>query len=209
MFGMKIDEAKSFFFDRERVLESLTAAEARVLSRGGSFIRTTAQRSMRSGGKKGAVSKPGEPPRSHGERLLRKNVLFSYDAGAKSVVVGPTALNWVHFQENSKKLSEPIPAILEYGGSYRVFEERWLAKNSYSTMWFRVDFRRRNKRAWLRFSDSGGRQGRGYVTDEYGERHETRLRTVRIAARPYMRPALDANKDKLMSLWKDAMGVAA
>ncbi len=201
-----VDQAKGFFFDRAKVLNALAATEVRVLSRIGAFIRTSAQRLMRTGGKKGAVSRPGEPPRTHDNPLLKKFLYFAYDTSQKSVVIGPTALNWLHFQTSGLGLSDTIPAILEYGGEYRVFEERFL-EGSYSTQWFRVDLRRRDRKAWLRFTDAAG--GKAFVADEYGKRRETRLRTVKIAPRPYMAPAYAANKSKLMDLWRDALNKAA
>ena len=94
--GYKMNAA---FFDSPKVMSKTTAAERRVLSRFGSFVRRRARGSIR---KRKKVSAPGKPPSAHGKKL--KLILFSYDPTKKSVVVGP------------KKFSNTnAPAGLEYG----------------------------------------------------------------------------------------------
>lgn len=55
---------------------------------------------------KEAASKPGEPPRSWGDRLLRKFILFVFEPFRRSVVIGPAKLNG----------GTTAPEVLEYGG---------------------------------------------------------------------------------------------
>lgn len=107
------------FFDKPAVTHALAAATRKSLSKGGAFIRTRARRSMRSGGKKGKSSSPGQPPRSH-KGQLRQFLIFSYDDRTKSVVVGPTLLP-------SGKRSDPLndkttPQVLEEGDTTVVRE---------------------------------------------------------------------------------------
>lgn len=197
--------SQRLFFDSEKVLKALENGERRALVRNAGFIRTIARRSLRSAGKKGKVSQPGEPPRSVTGKL-KKFLNFSYDPATRSAVIGPEGFGWLHFTTTGLDISEPIPAILEYGGEYRVFEERY-TKGPYKTLWSRVDLRRTDRKAWLRFTEENG--GRGFVSDKHGVERETRMRTVRIAKRPYMRPALDKARPRLIEMWKDTMNKAA
>lgn len=167
MFGMRVDVAKRGFFDRQFVLNATSRAERKVLSRAGAFIRRRAQTSikpaprvsvatgqvLRGRRRKGVVyrdatSKPGQPPYSHGQRLLRKYIMFSYDSQRRSVVVGPTKLNQVG----------NAPEALEKGGLTVVLT------------------------------------GRG-----------RRRRTVVLAPRPYMAPALQAELPAISQLWRDSI----
>lgn len=96
---------KSMFFDRKAVTSRVDAAARKVLSKFGAFVRTSAKHSIR---KRKAVSEPGSPPSSH-VGLLRKLIFFGYDAGRKSVVIGPTPLHG----------RAEVPPLLEYGGKVR------------------------------------------------------------------------------------------
>ena len=104
MIGLKID--KSMFFDRPKVQRAIDRGVRKVLSRFGAFVRTTARHSMR---KRKAVSQPGSPPSSH-VGLLKKLLFFGFDAGRKSVVIGPTPLRG----------QAEAPPLLEYGGKTRI-----------------------------------------------------------------------------------------
>jgi len=96
---------KQMFFDRKAVTSRVDKAARRVLSRFGAFVRTGAKHSIR---KRKAVSEPGSPPSSH-VGLLRKLIYFGYDAGRRSVVIGPTPLHG----------GAEAPPLLEYGGRAR------------------------------------------------------------------------------------------
>lgn len=102
MIGMTFQAAKGSFFDRAKVKRSVDAGTRRVLSKFGAFVRQRAKTSIR---KKKGTSPPGLPPHSH-VGLLRKFILFAYDADRKSVVIGPTLI-----REGSI-----APRLLEHGG---------------------------------------------------------------------------------------------
>lgn len=93
-----------YFFDRPIVIKSMLKTNRQALSRAGSFIRTTARRSIR---KRKKVSKKGNPPSSHSGEL-RKLIFFSYDQTRDSVVIGPLL-----FKSSG---SPTVPNILEFGG---------------------------------------------------------------------------------------------
>lgn len=83
---MNLSPVKAAFFDRAAVADRVDPAVRKAFSRFGAFVRRRAKSSIR---KRKAVSEPGKPPSSH-VGTLKKFILFSYDAAAKSVVVGPT-----------------------------------------------------------------------------------------------------------------------
>ncbi|MEW6249203.1 MAG: hypothetical protein AB1716_01025 [Planctomycetota bacterium] len=106
MLTMRI---KDLFFDKATVLRAVDKAKRAVLSKAGAFIRTTARRSIRA--KKGSAP-PGQPPHSH-EGSLRRLILFGYDPGNDSVVIGP-----VGFKRST------APNVLEFGGKTEVKRRR-------------------------------------------------------------------------------------
>jgi hypothetical protein len=84
-----VESLKRGFFDRRRVIDATVAAERRVLSRFGAFVRQRDRTSQRRG--KG-VSAPGRPPAAH-LGLVRDLTFFAYDEANRSVVEGPAKLN--------------------------------------------------------------------------------------------------------------------
>jgi len=106
MIGMDV---KRVFFDRKAVRSAVDRSARRVLSRFGAFVRRAARSSIR---KRKRASAPGEPPSSH-TGLLRRFIFFGYDAGKRSVVIGPARLN--------QKVGD-APAALEHGGVSTVVE---------------------------------------------------------------------------------------
>jgi len=176
---------QSGFFDRQKVIKSLTKTEQGVMSRFGAFVRTHAQGLMlrhvvrRGFGVKSKVtnrdgySKPGEPPYVH-EGSLVKRLYFAYDPATHSVVVGPDRLNMVFFDKNRKPIRGTVPGVLERGGQVTILE-----RQRRSGEWVRADLRTR--RFW------------GHMP--------TRYRTVTIAARPYMNPSLMAELPKFAPLF--------
>lgn len=103
-----------YFFDRPQVIKRLMEKERKALSGTGAFAMTLVRRSMRSGGKSGISSKPGDPPRYH-TKLLRDGILFAYDSAKNSVVVGPRKINGTAHRDTAK--------ILQYGGKVRLQEK--------------------------------------------------------------------------------------
>ena len=123
MLGLKIDAAKSNFFDREKVMKAMDSATRKALSRLGAYVRQRAKTSIRY---RNRPSIPGMPPSAHRSmpRLkrnkktgavkrqmvspLREFIFFAYDASRKSVVIGPALLNG--------RNGPMILSSLEYGG---------------------------------------------------------------------------------------------
>lgn len=142
MMLLKIEAAKKNFFDRGSVTDPAEKARRRVHSKLGAYVRQRARTSIR---KRKRASTPGSAPHSH-VGLLRDLIFFSNDEAARSVVIGPAALN------------RPTGAtwLNEYGGTANIMS------------------------------------------------HGKRL-AANYPARPYMRPAFEAELPKLSAMWRDAI----
>lgn len=118
MLTLRPEKTQRFFFDRDLVAQRVRRQEAKQLSRIGAFVRTTARRSMRSGGKRRVSSPPGTPPRVHVGYL--KNFLpFVFDPSTRTVVVGPLSLT---------RASGYVPNLLEFGGTNPKTGKRYAAR---------------------------------------------------------------------------------
>lgn len=179
MIGMKLEAAKSNFFDSEAIKSRTTPAERRVLSKFGAHVRRTARQSIRF--TKKAVSRPGQPPRSHSRDKTAsiRNILFAFDPARRSVVIGPVKLNMTQGLDSVTVIAGTVPQVLEYGGRITITEKKRLG----SSQWRRADMRR---------------------TPRAGE--VFRKRRAVIQARPFMWPAfVKEEKDTLPGLWRNAV----
>lgn len=102
MIGFRL---KYLSFDSPAVIAKVKPAKRKVLSRFGAFVRRTAKSSIR---KRKKTSTPGSPPSSH-TGLLKKFILFGYDPGKDSVVIGAKRLGG--------RGKGDVPSLLEYGGT--------------------------------------------------------------------------------------------
>lgn len=175
-FG-SVSGAQKYFFDRAAVFEAVDKQRAKILAKIGAYVRRQAQSSLRY--RKGS-SAPGRPPSVHrsasggktGRRAgqtyspLKDFLYFAYDPTTRSVVVGPAATNQVFFDSATRPVTGSVPQALEHGGAVTVLE--WLSP--YDNQWYRADLRSKRR---------------------LGERPK-RFRTYSVAARPFMRPALEA-----------------
>ncbi len=125
-----------FFLDRANVQDAIGKARARALARQGAFVRRRWKSNVLRRRKR--VSSPGSPPSIHSRDQVAtlKNILFYYDASTRTVVVGPVKLNQRNLTPSG---SISVPALLEFGGTARIQEERYRG----SQRWFRRDGRRR------------------------------------------------------------------
>lgn len=152
MFDLKINEAKSNFFDRPTV-EKLDRDARRGLAKFGSYVRRTARTSLRKARQKKlaeltheerqryrirqeyarrdglapprrplAHSKPGEPPRMI-EGSIRRFLFFSYDAENRSVVIGPTLIN---SQTGAPRTLEEGGTVITRRGSFRILPRPYM-----------------------------------------------------------------------------------
>ena len=168
-------EMKKFFFDRKVVDKAIDRQQKRAISKSLSFVRTRARSLLR---RRKRVSEPGKPPSIHSAGPGLKTVLFAYDPRIKGGIVGPVKLNQVNM---TSKGSQPVPSILELGGTVQRAEVQFLPNG----MWFRRDLRR--------------------TRSKY---HKTRNRTIPYKPRPFMGPALklEAEAGNILSPWANVVG---
>lgn len=125
-------------------------------------------------------SKPGSPPKSH-TGILKRFLYFVYDKNSSSVLIGPAKTNQVFFKGIGQPATGTVPSVLEYGGTIGTLEIFKWGK------WRRADLRSKRRNAGL----------------------PARLRRSKIAARPYMAPALAKESPKFASLWLNTIKPAA
>jgi len=103
---------KSMFFDRARVLDAMDKKTQRVLGSTGAFAQTAMQRGMRH---RKSASQPGDYPSARrGIAMLRDKILFGYDMGTKSLIVGPSKL-----ESQDKEVAasgKTVPELINFGG---------------------------------------------------------------------------------------------
>jgi hypothetical protein len=126
--------------------------------------------------KRKKVSDPGDPPHSH-TGILRRFIFFGLADNDSNVVIGPAKTNQVFFDADGKPVRGTVPQVLEEGGRIRVLEVFRFGR------WERADLRSRRRLGGL----------------------PTRLRTVKIAARPFMGPALRENLPKVDDIWRNSI----
>jgi hypothetical protein len=195
--GLRIKS--EMFFDREAVIEAVGRAGAKALSKAGAFIQRRAKSSIR---KRKKASRPGEPPSSH-VGTLRNRIYFSYDPPMRSVVVGPTPIGAVGV----------VPPTLEYGGSVPHRRNPRRHRRALGGAGeIRIDGpssrttkkNREGKLVTYAKLNTGAQVDRANRLNEelYGPEF---IAEGRIAARPYMGPALAAEMPNMPALWANSI----
>lgn len=173
---------KNGFFDRDAVLKSVAAAERKAQSKAGAYVRQSAKSSLRYRQKPSA---PGSPPSVHrGSKikgrmasLLKELIYFARDESTRSVVIGPEVIKQRFAFGHRQPSSGTVPGTLEEGGGITVVEVFVRGQ------WKRLDEAPRRK---------------------LGE-FPRRTRIVKIDARPFMRPAMEANQGKIVDAHQSSM----
>jgi hypothetical protein len=171
---------KESFFDRPKIVAALGRARSRALSKAGSFVRRRARSSMR---RRKQSSAPGQPPTAraaNGPSL--KTILFAFDGGKDSVIVGPVQLNQA---TNAIKARTTVPALHEFGETASLTESRVMPRIGQPGPW-RLATRRRTR-------------------PNANRRTESRTRTAKYPARPFMAPALAAEAPKFPDLFGNSI----
>jgi hypothetical protein len=173
--GFRMEWHRTRFHSRELVaaVGHVLAAQLQKL---GAYIRRTAKGSIRKAKK---PSKPGNPPHGHGDELLKNRIMFDWDPGTRSMVIGPEKTNQIFFDGNGSPVRGTVPHVLEYGGDIWVLE----AFNTHAQKWYRADLRSKRRLATKK----------------------TRLRKVHVEARPYMGPAFEANQQGVSGLFANSL----
>ena len=185
-------------FDRLTVEDATIKGQKEAFRRAGAVVRLTARRSIRTVKK---PSTPGNPPHARGRRF-KNSITYQSDAGG--VVVGP-----VRFQN-----FDSTPAILEYGGnrtaSLGTIVGRKLRADKVLNRQNQLPARKTKRtgkdwRAKVHNRDAMVKRLRaeGKIGDMVLTSIESReKKTFRIEPRPYMGPALDNNRDKIIKFFR-------
>lgn len=190
------------FFDRPAVKQAMDAATHKSLFKAGSYVRKRARSSIR---RRKKPSPPGSPPSAHAtSEPSLKTILYAWDPQSRSVVVGPVKLNQVQYTTAGARVS--VPKIHEFGGSVEIREwqfdatdritlemlQRFPSMWKFTREWSRRDLRWRNtarKRKWT-LSDL---------------KVKTRTRVANYPKRPFMAPALEAERPNFPELFADSI----
>lgn len=191
----------TYTFDGFKVRQAVTKGGEKAFKQAGAYVRQVARRSVRVSKKS---SKPGEPPKAKGRRF--KNSII-YEADAAGVTIGP-----IRFQDG-----DSTQAVLEFGGSRRSTLGAIIGRKArgdarlrrqtalppkkrapYAGTW-REKIARRD--AMIERLRNAGKLSKDVLTSS--EKKE--VKTFRIAARPYMGPALDKSKSKAVELFRKLM----
>lgn len=113
---------KDFFFDRKAIMDKMSGAERKAMSKIGAFIRKSARQSQKS---RKDVAAPGSPPSVHTDSKVYtlKNILFGYEPINHRVVIGPVLLSRFDRTRESGgnntlvKADSTVPALHEFGGT--------------------------------------------------------------------------------------------
>lgn len=193
---------RELFFDRRAIRRKTDRATRRVLSRFGSFVRQAARRSIR---KRKKASEPGRPPSSHAGHL-RRFIFFGYEPEKRNVVIGPSALSGPGMGE--------APEVLEYGGTAAGRKARTLSAAEFLEHGFgpvavghpngRIEKTERGVQRVTRAPIRTSRQARRAARIHNGLGIGGRKR-LKVAPRPFMRPAFEQQTPQLPSLWRDSI----
>lgn len=175
------------FFDRQAVMKLVGQKERQGLSKAGGLTRRVARQSIPFRKNRDLVSSPGRPPISHTKGLGIRTIFYSYDANSRSVICGPVRLTGTKDPKSPEKLEKGGTSIV------RVRKRRVTRGRKESN-------RRRNKSTRAR-SQAEIMAIKSYYS-EYQDQLEARMKSVTIAPRPFMGPALDKVKGQLAGLWR-------
>ncbi len=177
MIGVSISRAKGLFFDRPAVMAAVNAAARRPLEIAGRNVRTTARRSIRPARQKTAAELTDIERREYERRLRR------WQKQGRS---GPRP-------KRPLAPSQPGQPPRSVTGLLRNFLFYVYDPETQSVV---IGPARLN----------GGDGTAPSLLEFGGSARSRRYRaTVRIAARPYMQPALETERPKLAALWRNAI----
>ena len=126
-------------------------------------------------------SMPGNPPHVHAGKDQKNLKDIHFAADGDEVVIGPMKFNQVFFKGDRKPVSGTVPGTLERGGEIGILEVFKYKR------WQRADLRSKRRLAEL----------------------PLRLRMAKIAARPFMAPALKKSIPMLAKAWAGKVRRAA
>lgn len=203
-----VEVSKSMFFDRGHIEAMLGKGEAKALSKMGAYVRTTAKGSLKYATKKNASSLPGQPPRVHrGQMFTSKNkktgvtaarsasplkelIYFTFDSASKSVVIGPAKFK--------PTVRTPVPAVLEHGGTAVISIEKFTVHSASAGT---------GRKATIRQAENYRRKLQNGTLANTSRKTYRIEKTIPIAKRPFVGPALQKNLSKFAGLFANLQGL--
>lgn len=178
-------------FDSRLVREKAHEASFRSLGHASAAIRLTAKRSIR---RRKRPSLPGQPPHTP-TGALKRIIRYAVDQQKTTADIGPI-----------NEYAQTIWHLHEFGGVARK-RLRLLASHRFRVGEFGPVRKRDGKRftrARLMTEAQARRATRLVEEENQARRRESRL-LRRYPARPFMRPALDANRSRLPQFWENSV----
>lgn len=175
--GFKFDKARSFF-SSDAVKAAVDEVERKNQAQAAGFIRTSAQRSQKYGTK---PANAGDPPTAHRDGrgpLMRKRLFFAFELRTRSTIIGPERLgsgDALEAMEQGKSVRRTI--FVSDRRAARPMTDKQRAGFERIMQWKHLNRKRRN----------------------------VVVKTFRVEARPFMRPALARNLDKVSGVWADSV----
>jgi hypothetical protein len=184
---VKFEVSRVSYFDREAVIKALDGPRRRALNEMGRRIRKFAQKSLRYGDKS---SPPGSPPTAHKSRRRKRTSRSTGKVRYRSVSFLREFMEYGYDLDTKSTVVGPRRLNgtadpdsmhrLEYGGSFQGKGRTFSVKNAV------------------------GRDAKGRYTSQ-GSKTVRLAGTIRIAPRPFMGPALQAEIPGFAPLWKDSV----
>lgn len=174
--GLTVTEAKGGFFQPELIEDAATRAEINALFKGGNRIKTIAQRSMR-------------PARQRAISDLSPRELAHYRRQMKRFQSG---------ERKTKPKRGYVPS--KPGEPPRTREKKYLRLFLFSVL----DAREHGVIVGPAKLPIKGAE-KPPNTLEFGGKTHIGTREITVQARPFMRPALQAESDRTLDLWKNSI----
>ena len=184
-FGLTLKQAKAGFFDRPAVIKAMSRAEREAMTNAGAYVRRTAMQSM----------KPAK-------RYTSKKQLPRWQRRSYEIAL-----------TEAKRAGRPVP-MLPFRPSKPGQPPKYITRLLKDFVQFSYDFTSGSTivgPARLNTRQTGTGQTVPEVLEYGGFSRVSRGKTIAaVAARPYMGPALEKNRDKIASFWANTLrGVAA
>ena len=175
-------------FHTSTLKRKVEQASFRSLGHAGGAIRLTARRSIR---RRKKPSRPGSPPHTQTGRL-KQSIRYEANKSLPDVVIGPV-----------NEIAGRLWHLHEHGGIAR--KRKRLKRHRFRAGEFgpvRVKQPGKFARARLQTAAQANRATR--LIEQENQRRGA-IRPPRYPKRPFMRPALDANRSRLPKFWRDSV----
>jgi len=174
------------FIDKPAIQRAIRRAQRdpKIINRQGGMVRRSARSSIRQVQKQSTVSKPGEAPRSHKKKEYNlRTIRYEWDQSSVGTIVGPIGFG---------ATAGDVPSALEKGGTVTKIRRTYQGRS-------RKAMSAKQKAAFKRKVKAG----------EIASRKQsvigTTQATIKIAARPFMFPALRKEAPKFAGMWEDSI----